>query len=57
MNKYQLVNEKWVATKTAQTYDKPGFWESIGNAFTFAGDKTALNNLNLNGSLKNLKMF
>ena len=47
MNKYQLVNGKWAVTKTAQTYDTPGFWESIGNAFTFAGDKTALNNLNL----------
>ena len=30
MNKYQLVNEKWVVTKTAQTYDTPGFMEEVG---------------------------
>ena len=56
MNKYQLVNGKWVVTKTAQTYDKPsGFWEGVGNTFSGAynaifqggGDGTALNNLNL----------
>ena len=30
MNKYQLVNEKWIVTKTAQTYDTPGFMEEVG---------------------------
>lgn len=30
MNKYQLVNGKWIVTKTAQTYDTPGFWENVG---------------------------
>ena len=30
MNKYQLVNGKWIVTKTAQTYDTPGFMEEVG---------------------------
>lgn len=56
MNKYQLVNEKWVVTKTAQTYDTPpGYFESVGNMysglynaiFQGGGDGTALNNLSL----------
>ena len=55
MNKYQLVNGKWIVTKTAQTYtDQGGFWKGVGalgegtyNLFTGGGDGTALNNLNL----------
>ena len=56
MNKYQLVNGKWIVTKTAQNYDKPsGFWEGVGNAYSGAynaifqggGDGTALKDLNL----------
>ena len=30
MNKYQLVNGKWIVTKTAQTYDTPGFMGEVG---------------------------
>ena len=39
MNKYQLVNEKWVVTKTAQTYDTPGLMENVG-AYGTAGAAT-----------------
>ena len=36
MNKYQLVNGKWIVTKTAQTYDTPGLMENVG-AYGTAG--------------------
>lgn len=52
MNKYQLVNEKWVVTKTAQNYTGAPTLSGMEGSLWLGSDGSALKELSLNTAIQ-----